>query len=278
MILFLWRARQRPLWQWLTLAAGLGSAVALILYMPYSYSGGGGPVGNRYFLGVYPVFLFVTPPLATVTAPLIAVVGSAIFTAQLLLNPFTVSFRPSDHVKSGPYRWLPAEMTLLNDLPMNVTPSKVKQPLGGVPAVTAYFLDDNVFPREHDAFWVRGQSRAEFLLRAPVVTEVTERGEMQRSLRIRQLEVHLETGAEANRVTVDAGMGAHVVEIPRNDRRTVTVQMPDGVPYHVDPRFPMNYVYAMSIASETGFIPMFWSGGGDARYLGVFVRIVPHYD
>ena len=34
----------------------------------------------------------------------------------------------------------------------------------------------------------------------------------------------------------------------------------------------------MSIASESGFIPMFEGGGGDARFLGVFVRLVPHYE
>jgi hypothetical protein len=277
-VLFLSRPRQRPLWQWLTLAAGLGSAIALILYMPYSYSGGGGPIGNRYFLGVYPVFLFITPPLAGVSAPLVAAAGGALFTAQLLLNPFTASFRPADHVKSGPYRWLPAEMTLLNDLPMNVTPSRVKQPLGGVPAVSAYFLDDNAYARENDRFWVRGASRAELMLRAPVVTEISDSGEVTRALRIRQLEVQLETGAERNRVTVDVGTGAQTVDIPANDSRTVTLPMPPGVPYHLDPQFPMNYVYSVSIASESGFIPMFWSGGRDSRYLGVFVRIVPHYD
>jgi hypothetical protein len=277
-VLFLWRARQRPLWQWLTLAAGLGSAIALLLYMPYTYSGGGGPVGNRYFLGVYPVFLFIVPPLTSLGAPLLAVVGSAVFTAQLLLNPFTVSFRPSEHVKSGPYRWLPVEMTLLNDLPMNVTPSKVKQPLGGVPPVSAYFLDDNAYPREHDAFWVRGASRAEFLLRAPVVTEMTDSGEVLRSLRIRQLEVQLETGGVANRVTVKTGAETQVAEIPAHDARTISLDMPSGVPYHVDPQFPMNYVYSVAIAAESGFIPMFTTGGGDARYLGVFVRIVPHYE
>jgi hypothetical protein len=276
--LFLLGTRQRPLWQWLTLIAGVGSALVLVLYMPYSYSGGGGPVGNRYYLGVYPVFLFVMPALARVMAPLVAILGGAIFTAQLVTNPFTVSFRPAEHVKSGPYRWLPAEMTLLNDLPMNVTPHKVKQPLGGVPPVTAYFLDDNAYPREGDAFWVRGRSRAEFLLRAPVVEEMTPNGPVTRSLRIVRLEVHLETGEEANRVTVDAGSGAQVIDIPSRDRRTVTLAMPGGVPYHLDPQFPMNYVYAMSIRSATGFIPMFWSGGRDARYLGVFVRIVPHYD
>ena len=277
-VLFLIRARQRPLWQWLALGAGLGSAIALVLYMPYSYSGGGGPVGNRYFLGVYPVFLYVVPPLARVGSALMAVVGGAIFTAQLITNPFTVSVRPAEHVKSGPYRWLPAELTLLNDLPMNVTPHKVKVPLGGEPPVTAYFLDDNVFPREQvDAFWVRGRSRAEFMLRAPV-TEVQEGGDVPRSLHIRRIDVTLETGAEPNHVTVDAGAGAQRVDIPANDSRTITLDMAAGVPYHLDPRYPMNYVYSMSIESESGFIPMFWSGGGDARFLGVFVRLTPHYD
>jgi hypothetical protein len=277
--LFLAGARHRPLWQWLTLAGGLGSAIFLILYMPYSYSGGGGPVGNRYFLGVYPVFLYLMPPLTSLVAPLVTVGVSAIFTAQLITNPFTVSFRPAEHVKSGPYRWLPAEMTLLNDLPMNVTPSKVKQPLGGVPPMTAYFLDDNAFRPEADSwFWVRGHSRAEFMLRAPVVPEQNSAGQTPRSLRILRLEVQLETGDVPNRVTVDAGTGAQIVDIAAHDRRSITVAMPDGVPYHLDPQFPMNYVYSMAIASESEFIPMFSGGGGDPRNLGVRVYLIPHYD
>ena len=64
-LLFLAATRDRAVWQWLTFGAGIGSAIAFILYMPFTYSGGGGPVGNRYFLGVYPVFLFLTPPLQT---------------------------------------------------------------------------------------------------------------------------------------------------------------------------------------------------------------------
>src|SRR5690606_28047576 len=47
--LFLVRRSERRLWQWLTLGAALVGAIALLLYMPYTYSGGGGPVGNRYF-------------------------------------------------------------------------------------------------------------------------------------------------------------------------------------------------------------------------------------
>jgi hypothetical protein len=101
---------------------------------------------------------------------------------------------------------------------------------------------------------------------------------VQRSLRIRQLQVILETGEVANRVTVDAGSGRETVDIPAHDARTLTLTMPAGVPYHLDPQFPMNYVYKMSIESETGFIPMFSSGGRDARFLGIYVRLVPIYE
>ena len=33
----------------------------------------------------------------------------------------------------------------------------------------AYFPDDNAFDPEGDAFWVKGKSRADVILRAPVV-------------------------------------------------------------------------------------------------------------
>lgn len=276
--LFLLRPRSRPLWQWLTLAGGAGSALFLMLYMPFSYSGGGGPVGNRYFLGVYPVFLFLMPPLARSAAPLAALAGSALFTAQLVANPFYVSFHPSQHVKNGPYRWLPVEMTLLNDLPMNVTPSKVKQPLGGAPPLLAYFLDDNAYRPEQDAFWVRGESRAELLLRAPVVTDVDGTAERVRALRVPRLQVELETGAVADRVTIDTGSTSETVDIPAHDRRTVVIELPPGLPYRPDPALPMNFVYRVAITSRSSFIPMFTTGSGDARVLGVFVRLIPLYE
>ncbi len=276
--LFLWRARQRPAWQWLTLAAGVGSAIFLMLYMPFTYSGGGGPVGNRYFLGVYPLFLFVTPPLVGSASAWTALAGGAFFTAQLVFNPFAVSVRPGEHTKRGVYRWLPVELTLLNDLPVNLSPSRSKQPLGGTPPVTAYFLDDNAYNRETDAFWVRGESRAELMLRAPAVTEVTPQGEVARPLRMVRLDVQLESGAIANRVTVSSGAGTATVDIPAHDSRTATIAMPAGLPYKAFPELPTNYVYLLAIESERGFIPLFDSGGGDARFLGVFVRLIPHYE
>jgi hypothetical protein len=69
-----------------------------------------------------------------------------------------------------------------------------------------------------------------------------------------------------------------VVDVPANDRRTVVVSMGAGLPYKPTSENPTNYVYALSIESATGFIPLFDGGGRDNRFLGVFVRLTPRYD
>ena len=43
-------------------------------------------------------------------------------------------------------------------------------------------MDDNAYSREGEAFWVRGESRADLMLRAPVVTEATPDGDVVRPL------------------------------------------------------------------------------------------------
>jgi len=277
-VLFLLRRRDRAAWGWLVLAGGLGSAVFLMLYMPFTYSGGGGPVGNRYFLGVYPVFLFLTPALASSWPAVATAAASALFVAPLVTNPFYTSFYPGEHTKTGLFRRLPLELSLVNDLPVNVSPSRSRQPLGGTPPLSGYFMDDNAYTREGDAFWVRGESRADIMLRAPAPLEVTAEGERARALRVPQMELTLETGPKPNRVTIRTAAGTAVVEVPANDRRGVVVDMGPGLPYKPYPEHPTNYVYALSIESATGFIPLFETGGRDNRHLGIFVRMVPRYE
>ena len=80
-----------------------------------------------------------------------------------------------------------------------------------------------------------------------------------------------------DRVTIQTGAETQVVEIPAHDRRTVSLTMPPGLPYKPFPDLPNNFVYLISIESESGFIPLFSGGGRDARFLGVFVRLVPQY-
>ena len=106
-LLFLGTRRRRP-WQWLLAATIVGSTLVLLLLTPFTYSGGGGPVGNRYFLSFYPLFLFLTPPLSGSIGAFVAFAVGALFTAKILLNPFYSSFNPGStpsRVRCAGFRW-----------------------------------------------------------------------------------------------------------------------------------------------------------------------------
>ena len=277
-LLFLAATRDRALWQWLTLAAGVITAAVLLIYMPFTWSGGGGPVGNRYFLGTYGVFLFLVPRMQSAAAGLVTTGLSAVFVATLISGPLYATRNPAEHAKTGLFRWLPTELTMVNDLPINVVPSRIRQPLGGTPPMLAYFIDDNVFNRENDAFWVKGESSADIILRARIQTEADVAGvELSRSLRINKLTAILETGPKPNRVVISTGGDRRVIDMAPSSQQTVEVAMPHGMPYKYDPRFPTNYVYFVTITSSSGFVPMFENGADDSRFLGVMVRLIPTY-
>ena len=277
-VLFLAATRDRAMWQWLTLAAGVGTAVVLLLYMPFTWSGGGGPVGNRYFIGTYGVFLFLVPPLMTAVPGLITMGISGLFVMPIVTGPFYATRHPAEHSKTGLFTWLPTELTMVNDLPVNVLPQRIRQPLGGSPPVFAYFIDDNVYNREGDAFWVKGEKTADILLRAPIAPESAAlKLQQPPSLEIEKLTVILETGPKPNRVTINTGGEERVIDMEPSTQQTFDVLMPRGVPYKYHPEFPTNYVYILRITSSTGFVPMFESGANDSRYLGVMVRLRPHY-
>ena len=277
-LLFLVATRDRAMWQWLTLAAGVGTAVVLLLYMPFTWSGGGGPVGNRYFLGTYGVFLFLVPPLQTAVAGILTMAISGFFVMPIVSNPFFAVRNPGEHSKTGLYRWLPTELTMVNDLPVNVKDDRIRQPLGGTPPIFAYFIDDNVYNREGDAFWVKGESSADILLRAPIEPEAAAIGaQARRSLEIAKLTIRLETGPKPNRITIDTGTEERVIDMAPSSQQTFDLVMAHGVPYKIDPRFPTNYIYMLNISSSTGFVPMFENGAPDSRFLGVMVRVIPTY-
>jgi len=268
-----------PAWQMLVLATFAVANIGMLLLVPYTYSGGGGPIGNRYFMGFYPMLLFLTPPLRSARPALLAMLIGGLFTAQLVLNPFYVSYHPAEHMKAGAYRWLPVELTLLNDLPINVTPSRIKQPLPppviNGPLTSAYFLDDNAYPLEGEWFWVRGRSRAELLLRTPAVARPD--GSFD-SLRLHHLTIQIQSGDVANEVTIRSSGDRSAVTLEPHSTATITLPMGSGVPYHKDPGVPTSYVYWLAISSDSGFVPLFSGGTRDSRYLGAMVRIVPTYE
>ena len=281
LLMFLGAGSRRQSWQWLIGATLTVSVIALLLYMPFTYSGGGGPVGNRYFMGYYPLLLFLTPQLGSSISSLVAATVGGLFTAQLVLNPFSATAQPEDHPKSGPYRLLPVELSLVNDLPVNLTRWRTRQPLLGNPPLLAYFLDDNSYSVEQGGFWLRGRSRSEIIVRA----RTRQRADgSQESLRIRQLNVEISTGEIGNRVTVETGAEKLEVQLGRYRSQVISVKVPKGFPYRPGVA-PTNYVYLVSVSCISGFpekgsfpMPSFNSNGRGNRFLGALIKITPIYE
>jgi hypothetical protein len=169
MLLMLGAPRRRPGWQWLVLLSALAQGLLFVLTLPYTWSGGG--VGNRYFFAGYGVMLFLLPPVESIVGALVPWAIGALFVAPSVLNPFTASFKPSEIAKSGPFRLLPVELTLLNDLPVFTEGElRARVEFGGIagtdPKFLVSFLDDNAYAREADrSFWTRGNSRADLVFK-----------------------------------------------------------------------------------------------------------------
>jgi hypothetical protein len=214
------------------------------------------------------------PPLRS-AAPIIAALAiGTLFTAKLLFNPFYTSFNPGEHAKSGPLRMLPIELTLLNDLPVSADVDRARRTLAGTPPISAYFVDHGAYPPEGEAFWVRGGARADLILRAPIKggqnAPVT-------SMRVRAWTVEVINGNAANRVVVSTRGGSQTLRLAPGEERVVEVNAGAGVPYK-PARYPTNYVYAMSISTDNGFVPFLEDQKStDSRYLGAMIRLVPIY-
>ena len=157
---------------------------------------------------------------------------------------------------------------------MSADAARARRSLGGNPAVQAYFMDDNAYPPEGDGFWVRGESRADLLLRAPA-TQTADNRDV--SLRIRALSIEVTNGGAANRVVVSAGWERIRLDLAPGEVRAVQITAGAGVPYKPS-RYPTNFVYALSISSSAGFVPFLHdSSNPDSRYLGALVRVTPIY-
>jgi hypothetical protein len=203
----------------------------------------------------------------------VALVIGSLFTAKLVLNPFYTSFNPNEHAKSGPLRALPIELTLLNDLPVSADGNRARRSLGGVPPVAAYFPDDGAYLPEADSFWVRGKSRADILLRAPV----TDNGNQITSLRVRRLALEITNGRAANRVVVSAGWRRVSLDLAPGEVRTIDFKPAGGVPYK-PAEYPTNYIYTFSVSSSAGFVPFLEEPDStDSRLLGALVKVTPVY-
>ena len=251
--LFFWNRRSRPAWQQAIFGAAVLSAVGLAIYMPYTWSGGGGPPGNRYFLPVYAVMFFLTPRLTSLVAPVLAGLGGSLFVAHILINPFVAAKRPDLNVERGLLRALPVELTMVNDLPIMTDAPRARVRYGHSPELLLYYLDHNAYPPETPGIWVTAGRRADVIVR-------TDRQSLK------EVEVTLLSRVD-NKVTVELGGDRRNVDIKANTTSSVTL-VPQGVYSR------RSWAYLLSVTASEGFVPrLVEPGSRDGRYLGVAVTL-----
>ena len=251
--------RRRELEAWHALIAGAVTltAVTLLLLLPNTWSGGGGPPGNRYFLSIYPAFFFLIPRARSVLPGVIMWIGGALFVAQILVDPFVAAKRPWQNTQRGLFRALPVELTMVNDLPVQLDPGRSRIRYGDDPQLLLYYLDDNAWRPEGGGIWVAGDARADIIVRTnPPVTV---------------LDISLRSPiANAAAVTVDGS--THHAELTPNE--TVTLRVPIAGVYAQGAQS-----FVLTVETEAGFVPQLRTvGSNDRRFLGVMVSLAGSSD
>ncbi|HSC27576.1 MAG TPA: hypothetical protein VLD67_09890 [Vicinamibacterales bacterium] len=251
LVLSLIALRRTTAWRMAILAAVGATVIVMLIQLPFSWSGGGGPPGNRYFLSVYPALFFAVPALKSIVPGLVAWAGGAVFIAHIVLQPVYASKFPWVTSQRGLLRLLPVELTMADDLPVRLTLTHARLHYGD-PPVLLYLIDEHAFAPEPAGIWVAGAARADILIRSADQPPY--------------LRVELESPI-ANEVRLSAGSG------------TRRVRLEPGRIHHV--QLPVEWIRArpgsgaclLSIRTSDGFVPRLNDPDSqDSRYLGALIR------
>ncbi len=252
-VVLLLRARgEAREWQWVTLGAAVFVAVFLAAWMPYTWSGGGGPSGNRYYLTAYPIFLFLTPSLRGLAPVVAAWVGGWMCVGQILVNPFVSAKQPYLAVERGVLRMLPVELTMVLDLPIMLDAPRARVVYGQDPTMQLYFLDRSASLPEPPGIWVFGNRRTDIIVRTPM-----------------ELETVSVTASSpiANIVSIEIGDGEGRVALEPGVPGSVTIR-PGGV-HSRDSRADL-----VQVDTRDGFVPRLTDAASDdPRFLGAAITL-----
>ncbi|MFI5177888.1 MAG: hypothetical protein ACHQO8_04975 [Vicinamibacterales bacterium] len=252
-ILWLIRWRRSTLWQWATALACAGSVGVLLIYFPFTWNGAGGPPGNRYFLAVYPTMLFLLPSgVGLIGAVSAAMVGAA-FTGAMVVRPFAASSDTWLNVGRAPLRWLPIELTIMDDLPVRLNGKRGRIILVQDPTVFAYLMDKNTYDAEGQGYWIAGDASTDIVLR---IDRPLTRLELDLSTRV------------PNTVTISFAGRSQRVDLPADGVTRVRIAPRDQIDVH------NSFPYILHVSTTAGFVPATTDPGSrDTRNLGVFIKL-----
>lgn len=241
---------------WLLLAIA-GHAFFFFVLMPHNFQGGGGFIGNRYFVFSYPAFFFLRrlPPGRGWLVASWAVAG--LFLSQLIFTPFgAVTHRPTlqAHTRNPVFRLLPYEATL------RYIPGYRVYWHGGT---QVRLMDGNAYwEKDDDWFWVRGESTTRVQYASPVPLE-------RMVFHVSDPEVEISGGwASGSTVLEDPQMN------PDNDPH-IRLFQPRGtlVKVQMAYRYEPYWFYTLTFRTRKGTLPYLENPESrDKRYLGCRVE------
>ncbi len=230
--LFLWPG-PRDATGWLAMASLLASWLFYIWMIPANWYGGGGTVGNRYFTSLVPLAFLLAPRGREWLVSTFGLAVSLVFVAPILASPIEHSLHPDRHALRAPFKLLPAELTMLNDLSANIAPHRKKVPFGDMgdlaknwpadkKAYWLYFPDDGTYGKEtgdgRECVRARPGERAELLLRAMEP--------------VKQLALAVSGGAAGDRLTVRVDAQVQTLELDGRAERRATFHPARGLLYY----------------------------------------------
>ena len=206
-------------------------------------------MGNRYFLNLLPLGLFLLPRgREGWVGALGGLVGLGLL-GPVLASPVKHSLHPGQHTTTPTFRTFPAELTMLNDLSVFTDTWRKKRPYDGY---ELYFLDDGTFGQENsfgtEGFWLRGGHDAEVVLAASRPNE--------------PIRVRVTGGPRGDIVTVALGADRRRLVVGALKREETVFEARAGFPYYG------RVLHRFRLASRFD-----GAAGNDTRPLGAFIAI-----
>lgn len=256
--LLLFLAYGRRDWRrWVILGSTLLIAVFFLVQIPFNWHGGGGFVGNRYFVMAYPGFLFLVSRIRPAWSVVVAFAAAGFFIGPMFFSPYgLVTPQPTlqAHVRNPAFAAFPLELGVANKPGYH----------GAVHADTWLFARKDHMQVQPEEIWLLGGHDAEVWIQSvrPIDSFTLELSSPvagnRTTLEIADARRQLVLGPETTTVTLSPTAATRL----RYDRDLSDYQ-----------EFMHVWNYRLRLRTEVGRVPS-WSGEtGPYFYLGARVRL-----